>query len=155
MRRLRIYIAGASKEPERVRAAMAAARFGGFDITLDWLAAIQNAGAANEGLDDAERRRYAFEDCAAVRAADVVWLLAPENASTGAWVELGFAIALGKRIVVSGPARTRCIFAALADHETDLDERALAWIFAHDGMRRGSILCPHGHTNGNDCPECP
>lgn len=136
-RALRVYVAGASKEPERVRAAMDAARCAGFVVTLDWLAAIEAAGAANEGLDDGQRRHYAAEDLAAVESADVLWLLAPGNASTGAWVELGYAIALRDqvgatsrpRIAVSGAARTRCIFAALADYESDHDEHALEWLF--------------------------
>lgn len=135
-RRPRIYVAGASKEPTRVRDAMGCAREAGFDLTLDWLAAIEKAGAANEGLSDGDRRHYAADDLAAVADADFVWLLAPDNASTGAWVELGYAIALRDaigssprpRIVVSGRARVRCIFAAFADYESDNDANALAWL---------------------------
>lgn len=138
---LRVYVAGASKEPERVRAAMEAVRAAGFKITLDWLAAIEEAGAANEGLSDEDRRRYAKEDLRSVQRADVVWVLAPESTSTGAWVELGFALAIRDgcgwndlAIVVSGAARTRCIFAALADAEFDSDEEALAWVLS-EGRR--------------------
>jgi hypothetical protein len=105
-------------------------------ITLDWLAAIEKAGASNEGLGDGDRRSYAADDLAAVEEADFIWLLAPENASTGAWVELGYALALRDRIdgrtrprvAVSGPARMRCIFAALANYESDSDAQALAWL---------------------------
>ena len=49
-------------------------------------------------------------------------------------VELDFALAIYEHvagaIVVSGPARTRCIFAALADEEHDRDEDALAFVRA-------------------------
>lgn len=129
---LRVYVAGASKEPERVRWAMDAVRALGCEITLDWLAVIEAEGAANEGLTDAVRRRAARADLDAVGDADVLWLLAPSNASTGAWVELGAALS-GRAwaahpggVIVSGPARHRCIFAALADEEHDTDEAALA-----------------------------
>jgi nucleoside 2-deoxyribosyltransferase len=124
---VRIYVAGASKEPQRVRWAMDGVRDLGCELTLDWLAVIDAAGAANEGLNDAERRKYARADLAAVRCADLVWLLAPDNASTGAWVELGYAVACGVPIVVSGRARTRCIFASLgAEFDEDID--ALAYV---------------------------
>lgn len=130
---MRVYVAGASKETTRVRWAMDAIRAAGHEITCDWLAAIEEAGASNEGLSDDDRRRYAREDLDAVLAADVLWLLAPWNASTGAWVELGCAlgvatieVGLAPIIIVSGPARMRCIFAALADQEHDTDGAALA-----------------------------
>lgn len=134
---MKVYVAGASKEPDRVSAAMRWLRNAGHTITLDWLAAIEKAGAANEGLSDEDRRYYAAEDLAAVAEADVIWLLAPENASTGAWVELGYAIAIrdcddksagAPLIVVSGPARMRCIFASFANYETDTDNLAYLWI---------------------------
>lgn len=128
---MRIYVAGASKEPERVRAAMTAVQMHGHELTLDWLAEIETAGAANEGLCDADRIRYAEADLRAVADADVVWLLAPEAPSAGCWVELGAAVTRGSAyIVVSGPARVRCIFAALADVEVDDDAEALRAICA-------------------------
>jgi len=140
-----IYIAGASKEPERVRAAMTAATKLDLEITLDWLQVIETAGgAANEGLDDEERRRYSRADLDAVHRADWVWLLAPEPASpsAGCWVELGYALALfdtrGRlalgmhhpRIIVSGRGRAKSIFCSLAEREFDTDAEALAFLAA-------------------------
>jgi nucleoside 2-deoxyribosyltransferase len=125
---LRVYVAGASKEPERVRWAMDSLRSAGCKVTLDWLAVIEKAGSANEGLSDAQRARAAHDDLVGVQVADVLWVLAPENTSTGAWVELGYALALGTIVVVSGHARTRSIFAALAGHEFDSDDEALEHI---------------------------
>lgn len=121
---LAVYVAGASAERERVRRAMDAVRAEGWHLTLDWLAVIDAAGAANEGLDDRTRFLAAHEDLQAIRHADVVWLLAPEAQSTGAWVELGYALAQYLPVVVSGPASRRCIFASFAD-EHDTDEAAL------------------------------
>jgi ribosomal protein S27AE len=131
----RIYVAGASKEPARVRAAMGAVVLLGWTLTLDWLAVIESVGAANEGLTDKQRRHHAREDLAAVDSAHVVWVLAPEGPSTGAWCELQRAIDLREfrperspSLIVSGPGRARCIFASLADLETDSDLDALAHI---------------------------
>jgi nucleoside 2-deoxyribosyltransferase len=117
---MRVYVAGASKEPGRVRAAMDAVLAAGAEVTLDWLDAIEKAGASNEGLDDETRTLAAEADLEGVADADVVWVLAPEAQSAGCWVELGYALALRKLVLVSGPARVRCIFGALA-HEYDED----------------------------------
>ncbi len=136
---MKIYIAGASKEPERVRRWMSAARTAGLVITLDWLAVIEAVGHANEGLSDEDRTKYAVDDWRAVREADLVWLLAPENPSTGAWVELGLALAGQIEVIVSGPARHRSIFAALAT-EYDHDEDAFAAIVVrHIRSRTGQL----------------
>jgi hypothetical protein len=124
---MRVYIAGASAEPERVRAAMGCARAAGLDVTFDWLAMIEAAGAANEGLDDEQRKLASRLGLCAVEAADIVWLLAPEAPSCGVWVELGYALGHGISVIVSGRARVRCIFAALAT-EFDDDDRALEHI---------------------------
>jgi hypothetical protein len=140
---VKIYVAGASKEPERVRAVMNAVKALGLEITCDWLTAIEAEGAANEGLDDDKRRRYSLDDLDAVRRADWVWLLAPsESRSSGCWVELGYALALADRsvenrdrhwkpwprIIVSGSGRMKSIFASLAEMEFDHDDEALVYL---------------------------
>lgn len=129
---LAVYVAGASAEPERVRAAMNGVRAIGARVTCDWLAAIEAAGAANEDLTEEQRKHYALEDLAAVRSADVVWLLAPpRGGSAGAWVELGAALAWRSKykgtiaIIVSGAASKNSIFCALADYEYATDAEAL------------------------------
>jgi len=144
---VRIYIAGASKEPARCREAMTMAKKLGLEITLDWLAVIEAEGAANEGLDDEKRQRFSRADLDAVRRADWVWVLAPAltSSSAGCWVELGYALAVfdknlhvmfsthpvaGPRIIVSGPGRVKCIFTSLAEKEFETDLEALAFINA-------------------------
>ena len=142
-RPFRVYVAGASKERHRCRGAMKMIQRSGFEITCDWLAAIEAEGLANEGLNDAKRRHYADEDLRGVERADLVWVLAPEAASTGSWTELGAALILRRLglgagvIVVSGPARERSIFAVHADFETDHDLEALDWIRACGDKLRG------------------
>lgn len=129
---LRVYVAGSSAEPQRVRAAMDAARGAGCELTEDWLAAMEEAGTANEGLTHEQRRRYALADLRGLEAADVLWVLAPETHSIGVWVELGYALAgrawgaMPGGIVVSGPASARSIFCALADRECPTDAAGLA-----------------------------
>jgi hypothetical protein len=145
---VKIYIAGASKEPARVRAMMDAVKEFGLEITLDWLATIKAEGAANEGLDDNKRRRYARADFDAVGNADWIWVLAPDltSSSAGCWAELGYAQALfdvrsgalfprrkglglhHPRIIVSGLGRVKCIFTSLVEREFDHDGEALAYL---------------------------
>jgi len=127
-----IYVAGSSAPSERPRVLAAMARVRAHQsmrLTHDWVAVIDAVRAAGEALHDAVRRRSASDDLGGVARADVLWLLAPDVPSTGAWVELGYALGGGhcgvrRRIVVSGPARPRCVFAALADVECDSDEDA-------------------------------
>lgn len=134
---LRVYVAGASKEIDRCRAAMDYVREIGGVITCDWIAEIERVGSANDGLTQEQRRESAEADLCGVMEADVFWLLAPDNTSTGAWVELGTALVAREVwrandavqhptvIIVSGPGSKRSIFAALADLETPSDITAM------------------------------
>lgn len=122
-----IYVAGASKEPQRVRAAMDLIVALGGKLTLDWLQQIEEAGASNEALSEQDRHRCATEDFDAVRRAQVVWMLA-STLSQGAPTELGIALADAKLIVVSGPARVKNIFASLCV-EFDGDMEAALHIY--------------------------
>lgn len=142
---LRVYVAASSREMDRARAAMTALRMHGVEVTVDWVAAIEAAGAANEGLSDEDRQRYAREDLDGVCVADVVWLLMPTTPTAGAYVELGYALARREvqddsdctrtPIVISGPGQERCIFAALADRCVATDADALAAVLAWAGTR--------------------
>jgi nucleoside 2-deoxyribosyltransferase len=79
-----------------------------------------------------ELRESAARDLEGIRRADVFWLVVPKSKSEGAAVELGFAMALGKRIVISGEVGPRNIFALLA-HEGDIfdeHDEALAHVAA-------------------------
>lgn len=109
-----IYIAGSSAEPARVRWAMDAINATpGLRVAHDWLASIERGAPANAELSLAERRTYAADDLRAVHAAAVVWFLAPEKPTRGAWLEVGYALALGKVVIVSGDT-AQSIFCALA-----------------------------------------
>lgn len=150
MTALRVYVAGASAEPERVRWAMDAVRDAGAAVTLDWLAPIEAGVPANTGLSDAERRQYARADLDAVVSSDVLWLLAPEAPSAGAWVELGHALRCHVVVIVSGPARKRSIFAALAvECDTDADALELVRGLAAD---QNEVASRRGNARGHGQP---
>lgn len=128
---MKIYIAGASKEPDRVRKMMnMVAEHQYLELTLDWLAAIADEPAKDEDLSPEEREGYATRDLDAVAAADVIWLLAPKGAGKGAWIEYGYALALGaqRTTVVSGATGKFSIFSACADREFESDMEAWAWL---------------------------
>ena len=129
MGNLRVYVAASALEIERARAAMAALRAAGVRVTSTWIASIEAAGASNpRDASPEQRRAWSMSDLAEIRAADVLWLLAPAATAPtrGAWTELGFMYALGRRIVCSGDTR-QSIFCALGE-EYDSDEHALAAI---------------------------
>jgi nucleoside 2-deoxyribosyltransferase len=127
-----IYLAGASAEIDTCKRCMRALREAGHVVTFDWTAAISEratAGLSDRDLTPEERRMFAGLDLKGVTDADLIWVLAPQppNASTGCWAELGYALALGPYIVVSGSWQ-RCIFTDLADQCFDDHDAALAWI---------------------------
>ncbi len=124
---LRIYVAGASTERERVARYMGALRDAGWEITEDWCASEASLGVEDGDLDEETARRVAMRDLDGVHRADVFWLVAPERPSFGACTELGYAVCqrstspVGLRIIISGPCSS--IFARLADrrYPTHLD----------------------------------
>lgn len=133
-RQPRIYVAGSSDELDRAAEAIAAVRAEGWELTHDWVSVIRGVGHANPGAAKRETRaQWALADIDGVYRADAVWLLSPlKGAARGAFVELGYVLALkrevprsdGRRIVVSGPIVS--IFCAVADVEVETDLGGLA-----------------------------
>ena len=116
---LRIYVAGASTDRERVARYMGALREAGWEVTEDWCAAEAASGLDDGDLDDVTATAAARRDLNGIDRADVFWLVAPERPSFGACTELGYAVArrgshdAPTRIIISGPCPS--IFARLAD----------------------------------------
>ncbi len=132
-----IYVAGASSEWEMVQKYIKALRGAGLHITHDWTEQVAAARAADRSDRDyskEERRAYAEDDVNGVLRARLFWVLAPEGASTGAWVELGLALHDGKIVIVSGDAQ-KCIFADLADFSFKTHEEAFGFLTRE--VRRG------------------
>lgn len=131
---LRVYVAGGSAERAIVQPLLTALRAGGCVITHDWTVC--------EGYDrpsePEERQDWARQDLDGVRSAEIVWLVAPEGKSEGSATELGAALALGLRVLVSGPHAMRkdrifALLGALYDtHQEALDE--ILWCAAARGI---------------------
>lgn len=125
------YIAGGSSERmDVVRPLIGRARMLGVEISHDWTRDpnwdLGRMPTKHELLESATR------DLEGIRRADIFWLVVSRHKSEGAAVELGFAMALGKRIVISGEVGPRNIFALLA-HDADIfddHEEALAHVAA-------------------------
>lgn len=84
----------------------------GHTITSRWALPGSNhimpAGMSAQA-SDAERTRFATEDCEDVRACDVVVSLMEEprsNGRGGRHVEFGYALGLGKKLMIIGPRET-------------------------------------------------
>ena len=127
---LSVYVAAASSEIARAKAFMTALRALGITVTSTWTDVIEQVGAANPmAAAPADRAVWAQDDLDQVAKAQVLCLLLPPAGVTtiGAWVELGFALALGgtpaRPVLVVGEERS--IFTALANHRLPDDAAAL------------------------------
>ena len=133
MRKLNVYVAGSVRERmERAVPVIAQLRAAGVEITLDWTTDIDPS--ASESRSDADvpddvRRRAAEDDMDGVRRADFVLLLAPdERGSSGAWVELGVALALKIPVVVTGQMARRTIFTSMAHRVFATDAEGVSFL---------------------------
>lgn len=92
---LKVYIAGASADIERVERFMEGVRnLGGVAITYDWTKAVRLHGSQGDELTAAQRRAYADADRRGIRAAEIVVILVSPYKSEGCAWELGYAQAL-------------------------------------------------------------
>jgi nucleoside 2-deoxyribosyltransferase len=142
-----IYVAGATGSPEEVERCekmMARLRAAGVEVVSDWPETIKRASGPNPmDIPREQRAMYANTDLNQVSQAQAFWILLPEETPTiGAWVELGFALALAyvaqfalaqgllerqRWVLCSG--KERSIFTACADYYAT-DEEAFAMITA-------------------------
>ncbi len=135
---MKIYVAGASKEIDLIEQLIARLKAGGHEITHDWTVDVRREGGGSPD-DPGVRRSCALKDLGAVRDCDLFWLVKPAetSTSTGAWVELGYALALthnvgmDKYLIASGTSQ-KCIFADLVDHAFVDHEQALEHILEGD-----------------------
>ena len=111
-----VYVAGATKDVERVRTVQNHVRTAGHTITFDWTAGIESQTAPEATMFDEVARALAWRCLDGVRDAAVVVFCAPKYQTLGqrgAWVELGYAVALKRGIVVLGEAGRQSIFCRL------------------------------------------
>jgi hypothetical protein len=127
--RLKVYVAGASREIERAKRMMAAVQHHGMVVAYDWPARIEEAGSANEGLTAAVSKAASLEALGGVASSHVFWFLLPNDTTIGAYVELGYFLGIGKGIAIgSGGAHGVSIFTATFHVTFDTDEQALEWL---------------------------
>lgn len=124
---MKLYVAGASREIALVESYVHRVREAGAVITYDWCAAMRAETRADHAIPSDELQVYATNDLSGIAHADSFWLLAPEEPSLGCWTELGYALARGRRVVVSGPWQ-RCIFAHRAEHKFSAHDDALSFL---------------------------
>ena len=135
-----VYIAGASAEITRARAARTQLLAAGLTVTSTWIDVIDKVGQNNpRDASISDLAQWVLTDLAEVHRADALWLLLPfgETKTVGAWIELGVAFEAGKAIIMSGPHRP--IFTpVLADRHLELDHDAGVDLIEkfHEGRRR-------------------
>jgi hypothetical protein len=125
-----IYVAGASREVVLVEEYLVGLRACGYHVTYDWCAALRKDGPANPRggpLSFVRDRSEALLE--GVRRADVLWMLVPGEASAGAWVEVGAALALQVPVVVSGDWEVT-VFSGKADRRFETHDAAFDWLRA-------------------------
>lgn len=133
---MKAYLCGAFSERARVKAMMSRLREAGIEISFDWTADPPPGVTCDADLTAEQRSTYARADLRGVELADVVWLLAPESTSRGAWVEFGYALAVQAITIVSGPAWRSSIFTEVANHTFESDEEALSHLVSVFGGGR-------------------
>lgn len=123
-----VYIAGAAAELERVAHVIEAARQAGLDVICTWPGIVANTPGGSNPRDASveQREGWAGQDMREVADADCLWFLTPQATTRGAWMEAGFALALGKTVVFSGDTK-QSIFCALGEEFED-DLTALRYI---------------------------
>lgn len=106
-----VYVAAASSEVLRAHRVMQAIRKMGFTVTHDWTVPVLKYGPMGAPPD--VLRAEAMADAEGVVTAAMFVFLAPTGPSTGAWWELGLAMAEGTPVFMSG--ESQCIFTRLLD----------------------------------------
>jgi len=149
--KLPVYLAGASRELERVKKYAELLERSGLErITYCWWQDIEaNDVGTDHRLTRDEQCAYATGDLRGVYEAQLVWFLWPEAPSMGAPVEYGFALAVSRqnpmRLVVTGGKASSCIFTALAHYRDTSDMLGLAEVvrvareFVHALDPRGQV----------------
>ncbi len=89
----------------------------GHRVTARWLKTRHRGDSVSRDV----AKRYCTEDLADIKACDALVLFLGDNTSRGGkWVELGFALALKKKIVTIGsPHEGESIFALMASEHFD------------------------------------
>lgn len=126
----KVYVAGASAQLERAKAAIVELERHSIVVTSSWPKVIGAVGAPNpRDATLAQYTEWSLRDLGEVDEADYLLLLLPPRGieTVGAYVELGYSFAKGKPIVTAGEHRP--IFTpALSMIHFPEDAGALEWL---------------------------
>lgn len=103
----RVYVAGSTRDVERVNAVQQIAVAFGCEIVFDWTGA-EGEIRTDGSWDTVPERgaRIALREVAACQEADLIILLFPPNGGgLGCWIEMGAGLATGAEVWVVGAAR--------------------------------------------------
>lgn len=100
---VRVYVAAPSSRWRQAREIMENLAYEGYYTAWDWTSEVEHWLATGEFLAPPEQLVAA--DLGALEGADALVLaILPGDTTAGAWLELGYAMALGKPIVVLCPS---------------------------------------------------
>lgn len=104
---MKVYVAGSTKEVERVKKTQDIIRKKGWTITFDWTGAdgeIRTDGSWDENSPKGED--ISLKEIKACKEADLIILLAPKVSSgLGCWIEVGAGLASGTKVWVVEPMK--------------------------------------------------
>lgn len=105
LRHRAVYVAGSTRDVERVNSVQSVARAFGCEITFDWTGAEGEIRTDGSWDSAAEKGAViAAREIAACADADLVILLFPPNGGgLGCWIEMGAALASDAEVWVVGP----------------------------------------------------
>lgn len=112
---MKVYVAGALDDADRVRAVQAAVVAAGHQLSLDWTRE-SDVTLVNDYASDLDlSAKIATDDLDAVLDADAVLVVASEHEGRGMFVELGAALSRASRgdlehVVVVGPIQHESVF---------------------------------------------
>ncbi|NBT35708.1 MAG: hypothetical protein EBT03_09260 [Betaproteobacteria bacterium] len=126
-----IYVASAVEQMLLVEHYVEKLKRLGFAIGYEWTHDVRESGFKPDvELSHQQRRFIAKMDSRGVEESGLVWVITPghKHQGCGMWVELGMALALRKRVVVSGPLARRTVFTELAEAVFDSHDQAFDYI---------------------------
>ena len=124
---MKIYLAGGVLEREEISKYMRKLEAIGYEITCDWTKSegLVPGNTSDADLSDEDQKKFAIADLKGIDDAYFVWhIVASYKGSRGAYVEIGYALAKKKILIVSGPDARKTIFHSFAHHHRDTHQRA-------------------------------
>lgn len=105
---MKVYVSARFEQADEVRLIQEKLKRASFEIAYDW---TQQKDVKEAQLDQLGRQAYAMADFRGVQECDALILFHTVSGGQTKFVELGLALALGKKcIVVAGPGVKDCIF---------------------------------------------